>query len=253
MTRSTPHPLTRIATVFALVTAVAVLPGCEDDPRVDDLQSRVGELARQVESTSDDNAKLERKLAAAQDRIADLEQGIGELRMERLAAVGEAAEAAAPLAEPSAAAASESAGSVPTEVTQLRRMLQDESARAALAEALETERRERRSEREDERLSRFAERAGLSADQSERLGQLLAENRRQLRELFEAGRAQDDREGTRAAVEELRTALDEDVKALLSDDQYTQFKESRIASPGGRRRGGGGRDRGAGTGGRQGR
>lgn len=253
MTRSNSRPLTRIATAVALVTAVALLPGCEDDPRVDDLQSRVGELARQVESVSGDNAKIERKLAAAQDRIADLEQGIGELRMERLAAVGEAAEAVVPGVEPMAGASSTAAGSVPTEVTQLRRMLQDESARAALAEALETERRERRSEREDERLSRFAERAGLSTDQAERLGQLLSENRQQMRDLFEAGRAQDDREGTRAAIEELRSALDENVKALLSDDQYTQFKESRIASPGGRRRGGGARDRGAGTGGRQGR
>lgn len=254
MTHSHPTRLLRLAGTLALIAGTFTLAACDDDARVARLDERVSQLASQVDDLADENGKLEKKLDAARTRLQHLEDGLAGVQRATLD-VGAAVDAAAGETEDTAVApaaaldsSSGASGDGADVVTKLRTMLQDEAARQVIVDALETERRGRRMERAEERIDRFAERAQLSGAQAERLGELLSQTRDRIRTAFEESRAAGgDREAVRATVAEARAALDSELKALLSTEQYEQFKESRLADPGGgRRRGGRGGDGGRG-------
>jgi len=113
-------------------------------------------------------------------------------------------------------------------------------------------------EREKARLKRLQENLGLTDYQAEELGKIFANQRKAMtsmrEKIFEGGRenvSQEQFAKMREDMQKLREDSDEEIKKLLSVDQYESYKKQDTGFGGGRGPGGGfGPPRGGGGGGR---
>jgi hypothetical protein len=260
--------LTAVATPLlalgALGVAVAAHVGASESvdrgPAVAQLEKRVGDL----ETERDD---LRIKLGKADRQIRGLSSDLASLRNELLqrggvAASLEAGPDAAPAGGPESEAATDADAAMPVslgeeEVARLAKLLESDTAQEALRRAARKEREradtERWSRMVDGLVDRFAEKANLTEQQTTQMKDIAGRSMREIRDVWmsmrEAGNLDAEQRGAliadnRAKMEDIRAKSDEEVKAVLSGDQYEMYLEDmdRMRGFGGRGRGGRGRD-----------
>ncbi len=248
--------------VLALVLAGTV--GCGEDERVSQQATKIGELSTQVDDLMTAKAELAKQI----DRNARLMRGLSDdiisLR-EELNERGALSGSAASMAEDEAASAAGMGGAgdgteesgvtaaLDADGDEIVDALNTEDGQKVLEKAMDKMRQRRDSERMDRMVSgmvdRFAEKANLSADQKERMSGIVSDSMGKIRDVWSGMRDARDlspeamtqlREDNMAKMGEIREATNEEVKLVLSSDQYLIYEEeqSRMRGFGG---GGGGR------------
>lgn len=127
-----------------------------------------------------------------------------------------------------------------------------DSVREIVAEEREREReqemerrRTRAQERMNEALDELVAEANISSDQREKIAALWTEERDHMSSLFAQARGGDrDFREVREQARQMRKSVDEQAKAVLSDEQYAAYEQLRPRGRGGRGPDGGGGPRG---------
>lgn len=252
---------------FALVAAFAFASaGCDDSAQVGVLEKEVNGLGTQVKKLEGERDKLAGRLETAERRLAGLQ--------EDLLAVRKSAEAAAELARGAAKAGAASAAPG-TGVALAPGATKGDPKTAAAAQELagllgtdegravfEATMRQIEQKREDDRASRmatglvdaFAQKANLSAQQTESMRKIVSKSMAEMGALWRSMRDTDMTPEERAAkrtenmakMDEIRKSTDEEVKSVLDGTQYDMYQQETarmrgfMGGPGGGFGGGGG-------------
>lgn len=248
---------------LGVATAAYVSDGAAKDTGTD-----VADLRVRLDASESDSQALRIELGKADRQIRGLSSDLAALRVlvdTRVAAAPatlEADEAAAPGEESSAAAAMAGGleGLSEEQITKLADALATDKGQKLLERAARKERERSESERWDRRVDgmvdRFAEKANLTARQSEQMKEISRDSMKQIREVWMSMRSNEvpaEERATliadnRAKMEDIQVQTSEKMKTILDADQYTMYEDDmdrmRSAWGGGGRRGGGGGRRG---------
>jgi hypothetical protein len=228
--------------VLTLAAACVALPACDSGDA--NLRQEVDGLKSDVQKVRQDGEKLGSQVAAQGRRIdglaADLTTVRGISAEVKPAAAPDAAAAAAPDAAapadgPAAAAPPLSAAQIAT----IRSFLSTDEGKKVLEDAVQAEREARDRERarrlSDSMVERFAKTAALTEDQTKRMKEVMAKQAESLRTMWanvrelgpDAPVEQRDalRQQNLQKTEELRKETDDQVKVILSQTQYEQYKQ----------------------------
>jgi hypothetical protein len=226
-----------------LLAALAALCACDAGGDAD-LRKEVDGLRSDVQKVRQDNDKLVSQVSAQSRRIEGLATDLTTVRgfsADVKAASASPSEAAA---APDAAAADAASGPAAqplsaTQIATIRSFLSTEEGKKVLEDAVQAEREARERERarrlSDSTVERFAKTASLTEDQAKRMKEVMGKNAESLRTLWtnvrelppDAPSEQRDalRQQNLERTEQLRKEADDQVKAILSQTQYEQYKQ----------------------------
>lgn len=225
---------------LSLILAASALGACSDGEGADSLRKEVGDLRADVQRLQKENDKLASQLAGQVRRIDGLTDDVGHVRQMAV----DVKLAATPADGPAAAAAAPS-GAAPAgaplsvDDVAIKHFLSTEEGRKAVESAIQAEReardRERTARALDSVVDRFAKQAGLTADQTTRLKEIMVRQGEAVRTLWSNIRTlgpdatQEERDAMRqqniAKTQELRKQADDEVRVLLSQTQYETYEK----------------------------
>jgi hypothetical protein len=251
-----------------LLAALAALSAC-DSGGDGDLRKEVDGLKADVQRVQKDAEKLGAQVSTQTRRIdglaADLVTVRGTSIEVKAAAPGDASAAATDGAAPADAPAGAAQPLSAAQIATIRSFLSTDEGKKVLEEAVQGEREARERERarrlSDSMVERFAKTAALTEDQTKRMKDVMSKQAESLRTMWanvrelppDAPTEQRDalRQQNLEKTEQLRKETDDQVKAILSQTQYEQYKQQQTRMRGGLD-GAGNRTPGAGAGVRRG-
>ncbi len=242
-----PRPMLALS----LLAALAALPACDSGGDAD-LRKEVDGLKADVQRVQKDQEKLGTQVGAQARRIdglaADLATARGSsVEVKAAAAPGEAAPAATDGAAPADAPAGAEPALSATQIATIRSFLSTEEGKKVLEAAVQSEREARDRERarrlSDSMVDRFAKTAALTEDQTKRMKDVMSKQAESLRTMWsnvrelspDAPSEQRDalRQQNLEKTEALRKETDDQVKGILSQTQYEQYKQQQTRVRGG--------------------
>ena len=234
-----------------LLAAFAALPACDDGAGTADLRKEVDGLKADVQRVQKDTEKLGAQVSTQTRRIdgltADVTSVRGTSAEVKAAAPGEAAAAATDGAAPADAPAAAAQPLSPAQIATIRSFLSTDEGKKVLEEAVQSEREARERERarrlSDSMVERFAKTASLTEDQTKRMKDVMSKQAESLRTMWanvrelapDAPTEQRDalRQQNLEKTEQLRKETDDQVKSILSQTQYEQYKQQQTRMRGG--------------------
>lgn len=233
----------RLFRALPVVAALAALSACDSGGDAD-LRKEVDGLKADVQRVQKDNERLGAQVGAHARRIDGLTSDLTSVRgvateVRAAAAPGDASVAAADGTAPADPAAGGAPSLSATQIATIRSFLSTEEGKKVLEDAVQAEREARDRERarrlSDSMVERFAKTAALTDDQSKRMKEVMAKQAETLRTMWSSVRElgpdapteQRDalRQQNTEKTEQLRRETDEQVKSILSQTQYEQYKQ----------------------------
>lgn len=234
-----PRPIRALG----LAAALAALSACDSGGDAD-LRKDVDGLKADVQRMQQADEKRDAAVAAQGRRLdglaSDVTTSRGIAADVKAAVPHEAAAAAAPDAgAPADATAAAAAPLSPTQIATIRSFLSTDEGKKVLEEAVQSEREARDRERarrlSDSMVERFAKSATLTDDQTKRMKDVMSKQAEALRTMWSNVRElppdapSEQREALRQQnlekTEQLRKDTDDQVKTILSQTQYEQYRQ----------------------------
>lgn len=209
---------TLITAVAVVVAGASVAVAWRTSSTVDDLDARIARL----ETTSARNSDAPRRrfddaaTARVDDGSNDVGSGfVGSRGRGRAERDVEASPSPSPSPVPS-----ERAADAPVQDIVRRELQRAEDEREQARDA-------RRQQRVVERVQTFATEHQLTAAQQQSMTTMLTAEQQEIRQVMQDARDNDSFDGVRDRVREIRRSTDENVKAVLDDDQMKAFATTR--------------------------
>jgi chromosome segregation ATPase len=249
---------TKTRGVFAALalTGLLVIGGC--DAQATDSSEQLASLTKEVKESQRLNQALLDRIDRLERTIDGHTQDIDVLSRDVLSRGRVAKELAAAEVAPTDEGVDEALAATTVASSDIAKMLESEDGRAAVEKAMAAVQEKRDAERRERwvgaMVDRFAADANLTAPQTEDMRRITASSFKKIGELWSGMRGGDatpeeramQREEAMIKMAEIRQETNDEVKAVLSTDQYAIYEEqmSRMRGGfggGGRRGGGGGR------------
>lgn len=242
------------AAVALLGVLALSLTGCDGQGGA--TADEVASLAQEVKEQQRLNKALMDRLDRLERKIDGHTQDIDMLSRQRVAADLAAADVAETDEEPGSASSAATAVANLGAAGDVARLLETEAGRAAVEQAMAAVQEKRDAERRERwvgaMIDRFAADANLTDVQTDDMRKVVSASFEKIGELWSGMRSDGDvsaevraiqREEIMVQMEEIRVQTDDEVKAILTPDQYAIYEEqsARMRNWG---RGGGGRGRG---------
>jgi hypothetical protein len=228
---------------LSVLAALAALAACDAGGDAE-LREEMDSLKADVQRVQKDNEKLGAQVGAHARRIEGLTSDLTSVRgvateVKAAAAPGDATAAATDGTVPADAAAGAAPSLSATQIATIRTFLSTDEGKKVLEDAVQAEREARDRERarrlSDSMVERFAKTAALTDDQSKRMKEVMAKQAETLRTMWasvrelgpDAPTEQRDalRQQNTEKTEQLRKETDDQVKSILSQTQYEQYKQ----------------------------